>query len=258
MRKSALLSVCVVALAITTFVTPTLGGVTVFLSGVTTIGGGAALGNPTIDANVGETFLLGVWVSSPLNTKIEGIVLDLKETHNLLTVVSVVYPDTGYTMEDRRWEIESNTALPNYGEVIGTADGNFAAGPNELWMDGGAVGVRSSGLGGTVLSRLVDGNYDDAVDGNGGAFLYAILEITAGLTEGDTDLFLYIGENKVAYVPSNDTNISFGTGDAAIDRTVEYTKSEVADATIRVPEPATMGVLAVGALGLIARRRRRR
>ncbi|MFQ6097793.1 MAG: PEP-CTERM sorting domain-containing protein [Armatimonadota bacterium] len=100
----------------------------------------------------------------------------------------------------------------------------------------------------------------DADAANAGAALYGLYNV-AGPTPVDSPRlaeFLKVGEKKIGYAPDTDTTINFGTGDASVDRTVAGATSATADATIHVvPEPGTIGLAALGALGLVFRRRSR-
>lgn len=255
MRKSTLVRVCVGMLAVALVAAPGHGSVIVFLSPVTTIGGGAVVGNPSLTGGsavtIGDEFSLGVWVTAPSGLTINGLGLDIVETAGILDANTTpgTWRDPNLSMAVleagiffNRW----NKVTPPELDVSGT----------ELFIGSNAIGVSENGLEGGAL-RALDGNYDSAVTSDG-AFLHAIITMKA-IAVGTTHLFFKVGEKKIGYDPDTDPNVNFGTGDAVISREVTGNQSSLADATIQViiPEPTTLGLLALGGLGAVFRRRRR-
>ena len=207
MRSSILLTVFAGALALAAG--QSFGQATVYLSEVTTLGGGAALGNPNVDADVGDTISLGVWVSAPISLTVDSVALDLVESAGILTIDGHVIEEGGPLLT--RWD------------TIVTGTNNASA--TDLLTGYDTVG--GSGLSGGVF-RIFDANYDEVAD----AFLYAVVHMTAS-GAGDANLFLKVGNGLIGYNTA-DTDIYFGSGDDPVDRSVAGAVSLIADATIHV------------------------
>ena len=247
MQRSTL-SMCVGMLLVAFVASPGHGDAIVFLSPVTTIGGGAVLGNPIKVVTLGEEFSLGVWVSAPVGLTVNGLALDIVETAGILDANTTGDPNLNMAVQDAginfdRWD----SITPPQMDVSSI----------ELFVGSNTVGVDPGvALSGSAFIRGGDANYDPAV-GAHGAFLHAIITMKSNAL-GTTYLFFRVGEKKIGYSPDTDPNINFGTGDDEISREIEGNMSSLADATIEViPEPTTLGLLAVGALGALVRRRRR-
>ena len=231
---------------------PAYGPVTVFLSPVTTIGGGAVLDNPVVNANVGDIITLGVWVTGPSGLTVNGLALDLVETAGIL---NADWNAPGYTDPNFAMAVQEAGAAFDRWNVIRPPALDVSS--TELFVGSNAIGVSTLGLTGDPASRPSDGNYDPDVEDPNGAFLHAIITLKADAL-GTTDLFFQVGKKKIGYNPDTNPDINFGTGDAAISREIEYNQSALADATIIVPEPGTMLLLCGAAAILSAFRRKTR
>lgn len=199
-----------------------------------------AAGNPDITLNVGETTTVTLWAETD-GTSIIGVDLDI--LNSILGVASAV---------------PGSLVLYNPGPlpVIG----------NKRWNDGSVAGVEGQLLTGTLLAAIGGPNgigsggadfFDPTIEN--GAYPILSFDIQ-GDAVGATDVFMTISGGGMAYagVDGAETFINFGTGDnaiAAVGSVNPNGQSAVADATITViPEPASLSLLALGALALVRRR----
>ena len=255
----------------------------IFLSTSTTFGTSAAadaasLVNPVLNIAPGGTATLAVWVKVPkpslqsdpdgeggfINTytpieKVVGMGIDLVQD----TAIAKANGNFTVTGTASRWDGPAGnpaSGAPN------TANGEISNTPGVNLARFQRFAVSGAGIGG-VVNQLVPAptTPGDAqttnilsADGNFVYQRFALVPIIDSGLGGTTGLFITTNNVVVGYNPGSATGqANFGALDPAVTAGQPGVKSSVADATIivaTVPEPASLGFLALGALGLIRRR----
>jgi len=223
-------------------------------------GGGDLTMNPTIQAMPGDTVYLSIWIKPQLGDKTGGLTSIRAyhfEQYGVGDGASYVGGDT------RNTDFYSNEDEP----VAGTGGPHDNCADRLQLVD--RMGAAAAGDGGFQSDGL-GLPFDDA--GNG-AFFLGWVAFQAGAPGSQLDLYFAVPDDGVLRYATNATSGSLNTvgyganpdgtpngarcdnDQADVLGTVADRSSTVADATIVVvPEPTTMGLLA---LGLLAIRRRR-
>jgi hypothetical protein len=203
-------------------------------------------GNPTITLPMGGIATLYVWGrigATGTTNRLSGLALDVTQSvsgrlnGSPLLLVNPANDTTG----NNRWDAISGGS--------GGSGTTIESGSN-------AVTILNDGF--AVLSDL---DKDSGSTLTTASFYLGSMTVT-GLTAGTADLFFAVGQSTISYkgTSGQETTINFGTGDAAITAATIGAKSTVADATITVlaavREPASLGLLGLGGMALLARRRR--
>lgn len=203
--------------------------------------------NPEITLNPGEEVTLTVWVKTN-GTKLNGATFNIATTvagvvNTVDGSINVYNPNVFGT---DRWE-------------AGFAPGTSVDNTGYIYQDPVLVAINANGIG-TQVTDFADTTRD------AGQAAYPLLTLTLrGDAPGVTELFFEIAGGGLSYavganaVPTSETFATFGAGDdaiAAVGSLNPAGRSLLADATITVvPEPASLGLLALGALALVRRRR---
>jgi hypothetical protein len=209
-----------------------------------TVGPGStpAVDNPVVNVAPGQTFQLHLWAELSAVEQISGLGIDI------LSSAAPVLQATAHNMPQvealggvfRRWELGATN--PNPGVL-----GDLVTGIN-------AVAVNSTGLGWGAASTF-EPTYNAATSS------YHVSTLTIQATaEGTTQIFIESNEKTISFKPQAGqdpiTSMFFGTGDASVDPRTPGVRSALPDATITViPEPASLSLLALGALPMLRRRR---
>lgn len=206
-------------------------------------GGSPTVGNPVITVTEGDSFQLHLWaeLSAAGPTEIiSGLGISIVSTNApVLEATANSIPQVPYFGGTfNRWEpVPGN---PNTG-VLG-----------DLVTNANAVAVTALGLGGT--SAFGDPTYDAATSS-----YYVGTTTISATAAGTTDIFIKTGQGTISFkANSGGPTMFFGTGDAAVDPRTANVQSDGYDARIVVepiPEPASLSLLALGALPMLRRRR---
>ncbi len=256
LKTKGLVSVISAVAVLLAIATAGNAAVTIFLSDKG-LGEGASLGNPeiTLDPSGGlapSSTSLYLWIRPDPNQILIGAGLDVEtdETGAVEGTAVTVYQadiwmdlvnaDTG----DNRW----NTPV-----------GQGSAGDVATDMVG--VGVDEKGIDPSNNGLVAPFYYRDTLyDSGADAFLYAKIDIKCTDANQDADLWIVVNSKRVAprIGSSPDVDIIFGASETTtLHGNDEYVRSVVRDARIiQIPEPVTMGLLVLGGLGLLIRRRR--
>lgn len=203
----------------------------------------AGPGNPNLVLNVGDEVNLTIWVQ-PLTSQLLGATLNVATSSvGVVNTVdgSIVDYNPGFA-GNTRWNAEF---------IGGTADAQYLYKDNLYLAVGGPHGV-----GGFIADF-----FDPTRNATFAAYPLATLTVRADAV-GVTELFFEVAGGGLSYAGILDgTQVlaDFGDGDDPIIAVGSLNlggRSALADATITVvPEPASLGLLALGALALVRRRR---
>ena len=244
LKMKGLVSVISAVAVLLAIATAGNAAVTIFLSDKG-LGEGATVGNPEITLDpTGVSFpssdSLYLWIRPDGSQILIGAGLDVET--------------------DETAEVEG-TASTVYNPLIGS--GPFA---NYRWntpVGHGTVGDVVTDMVGVAVDTFgIDAamaDYDPTYDANADAFLYAKIDVECTAL-GTADLWIVVNSKRVApkVGSSPDVDIIFGASETTtLHGNDEYVRSVVRDARIiQIPEPVTMGLLVLGGLGLLIRRRR--
>ncbi len=202
----------------------------------------AGPGNPELTLNVGDEVTLTIWVNPQTSVLIGG-------TFNVATTNVGVVNTVDGSVEAYNPAFAGNTRWN-----AGFDPGSYSA--ENLYEEPVYVAVGGPhGVGG-FIPEFFDTTRNAAFN----AYPLASFTIRADAI-GQTELFFEIAGGGLVYAGTANPDIlaNFGTGDdaiAAVGSLNPAGRSLLADATITVvPEPASLGLLALGALALVRRRR---
>ena len=218
-------------------------GITFFLSDKG-LGEGATLDNPSLTLpSVGATKSLYIWAVP--DQKVIGTGMNLVSTDPTIleaTAIELYNPEyMVVVLPYRRWN-----------NPVGTGTlGDLVLNMNAVAVSGG----ETTSIGG--MDPLLE-DYDPMYDAAADAWLFAKVDVQA-TAEGSTSLYLTVSDNFIAPAGGQgaDLPVWFGDGETTpLDGESVDEYSEFADGSVTVvPEPTVMGLLTLGVLGLLRRRR---
>jgi hypothetical protein len=137
--------------------------------------------------------------------------------------------------------------------LVTNANALFVTG--DFWsldgFEGIPAGDTSHGTNGTVVTQGIDPISETPFS----SILVGEVDLIGGTS--NSNIYFKTGAGTISFESGlGGPDINYGVGDAAVNAAIAGTQSTVTDATIVVPEPASLSLLVLGALDLIACRRR--